>query len=399
MLFWLLLIGSSQLKADISLEKETIDVVLDNYKGIVDVCEENSKKEVGITVNIGNISKTDQLFGYNFEIGYDGKLMRFNSPLFMGTISEFFDIDKRNMYFYGGDTGLVTGYAYTFGSTPIYGNSLPLLAFKGLYYGLCPDTSEVFLSYLEFTDEYIKEIAKTINAKIYAIVKDKEDRYIKINIDEDTLNTFDKDSCCIIKAIINIGRQDARIQSTDFIIELEENDIFTIKDVFSNNINYKIDNIIKDINKYIVKTTVYNEIDLDTLFIRVYNKEIASGTKKINVISNNVNNCACITRYYGDTILIDYKHVISGNIIDDITDNKAETFVYYKDNTIIITDKNSEIKRIKLYDINGIEIYTFNNEQRINEINIDTFSLNNGVYYMKIDKKTKEEIKRILIIN
>jgi hypothetical protein len=354
------------------------------------VCGSASKKRVLVTIDIGRVSKTDSLFGFDFAIEYNPDKVKFTDGIYINTLSEFFEMKDVS---FGIEPGLMTGYAIQFNPylPPVYGDK-HLIGFLGTYLGDCPDTTIVKLKYLEFTDEYKNKIAEFIPDTIEAVVADKEERMLGIEFDKDSL-VFESDS--IIKVdIIAEEYEDSRLEF--FTVEIGNLD----KDSFEYEVNelsqlLTIDQYIERENEIMLKCSTHGNIDKENILeFQAERKENIDAEFDINIFATELNECTCISRLKGDTIRIkSYKKDDTTNI----TEKKINDLRYYYDkaNVEYYIECRYLIENIKVYNVNGTlksKIMNINNKY----IRINADGWPKGCYPALI--KMRNRINKILLI-
>ncbi len=391
--FWLLLliyIGSNQmLKA-----QDTAHVVLKNHYP-VDVCGSSSEKECTISISIGEVKPEDDFYGFNFEARYNREKFIFNEPLYINTLAQFFDNDKRNVAFL--DSGLIRGFGGTYSGTSVYGN-MPLIAFKGRFIGQCPDTSYIRLEWIEFTREFKKVVDYSNKYVIVnAEVADKPGRSITAGFENDTV-IFDKaDSTGVAVAKINVTNN-TRLNNIEFELVTDDTVNFRIEkeDVKSITEKLKIDSLTDIENGYRIYTTIFDDIGNDSVFeIKIKELKRNGEIKELKLTPIKVNDCTCIKN------LIEDKTNLKGNKEDTLGitefENKAINGYYneIKDKFIIETD--TEIKEIVIYNILGNLIKKINISVIDKNAEIAADGLTSGVYLVTV-RNMREEINKIVMI-
>lgn len=383
---WLFLNCSQTVKAG-----DTVDVVLSQV-GSIDVCGEKSDKDIIILISVGRILQTDSLFGFNFEIKYDSVKFKFHSPVYLNTLAEFFDIKDVNF----GKKGLVRGYA----SVGLLGSQIsgnrPLIGIYGDYIDNCPDSSEISLNYIEFTDEFKKVIRSYVPTVIQAIEVDKPNRFLSAGFELDSVTNLEKDTLLELKINIIPGTQ-LKLDTAEFEIRYDNSGMISLEDIKLSNGLVLISSENID-NGHIKLKVRFNNITNQYFGLVLKNKENKNDSCRIYVNPLSTNYCSCVKRLNGDSIIIrskekiDTSTVVWENKIGEGTrkiyyDEKSESFQFSFDENI-----NGDLN---LFDICGSLIYN----ERIywsNKISIDGKYLNKGIYLAII--KSNLKINKIILI-
>ncbi len=379
---WLLLSGSHTI---IAKENITAKLVSNN---VVDICG-NTNSSVIVFIEIGEILKTDSLAGYNFEINYNPEKLKFHTALSSGTLTE--GIQSKNFNF--ADTGKFYGYALK--TTSLIEGNKPLIAFLGDYLGVCPDTAYVNISFIEFTEYFKKEVDSIENTFVKAEVFNKEDRFLSSEFESDSLIIpFEQHS--ISTNVILYCYKDSRVNSADFQISISDTSRFDIKSISSINDNIEIISFDKETN--ILKTSILSTFGTgDGFYIELNEKKKNDTIVELSVMPKEVNECSCITYFYGDS------QFIRSEIKDTSTDYteeeqklKIEIFYNRELEEYIIRDKNLEIENITIMSIEGKQIMNKKIYNKLDEYKIEMNNFINGLYIVQI--QNKEKIKNILLI-
>lgn len=371
-----------------AIAKDTVSVKLNSIYSI-DAC--GKSKEVLITLEIGEIAKADSLFGFNFGLKFDSSKVKFTSLITQSTLSEFFDTKGSSVY---SEDSLFAGYAanLNFALPPGSGN-LPLVAVLGEWKTDCPDSTQIWIEYIDFTEEFKKHVLKGDALTITSKVKDKADRVLGLSFEKDSMKLIDKDSDeCLLK----INTID-KAKLTEFKIDLING--------INNNINCTAEN--DNANGFEIVST---ENIGDTLRLKVisvldknYGEIKLKFAKKLQDTANfaikafayDVNNCACITRFEMDSIL-----VLSNKKQDDtssaVYEDKNARFVYDNSTKSIILESEYGIYNVSMYDVNGIETIKYYENLRKAAI-LNLADIPNGVYAVRAELGSGKIIKKILI--
>jgi len=389
-LLLILTIGSSSK----TLGKEKIIPYLESLY-LVDACAEANRKQVLITLNIGEVTRQDSLFGFNFELKYDPSKIRFDFVLWQNTLAEDFEIKHSQIV---SKDSIIFG---TFGHinpslAPTSGNK-PLIAIIGYWLGNCTDSSEISISYLEYTEEFQKVNGGFQNTKVYAKAKNEPSRLLEYSFNTKKIE-FVSDSSIIVKMSINSNS--SKLSKTVFALYSDEiffklDSIESIHDYF--NISSLINvgggkgpfgysmvsyiNFVPD-GDYVLSFNIKNNYEFGEYFGNIF------------VEHYSVGDCDCISRYKSDTIKI-YSNRIK--IPDDTTsvvdylDKYAK--VYYSEGTqeFVIERDYSSITKIEIFDIQGKIVFQNEDENHILRVNVSNYQ--NGFYSIRITES--DRIKKI----
>ncbi len=383
---WLLVLCSQTGKAG-----DTVDVVLSQV-GTIDVCGEKSDKDIIILISVGRVLQTDSLFGFNFEIKYDSVKFKFHSPVYLNTLAEFFDIKDVNF----GKKGLVRGYA----SVGLLGSQIsgnrPLIGIYGEYIDNCPGSSEISLSYIEFTDEFKKVIRNYVPATVKAIEGDEPNRFLRTDFELDSIASLVKDTIFDLRIKLQAGTQ-IKPDTIDFEIIADNKDIIALVDFSLSDGLELITKEFSDSSKLKLKTAI-KKLNEQYIDLRVRIRENKTDSSIIKVKPINTNYCSCVTRLYEDSILIKSKQKIDTSTVVWEQEDDRRTLMNYYDyvSDSFILDLNDYINGIiNIYEINGALIL----ERKIGwskKISIDGKYLNKGIYLAII--KTELKINKIILI-
>lgn len=370
-----------------AIANDTVSVKLNSYYSI-DACA--SAKEVLITLDIGEIAKTDSLFGFNFGLKFDSSKVKFTSLITQNTLSEFFDTKGFSVY---PEDSVFSGYAANLNvALPPASGKLPMVAILGEWKTDCPDSTNIWIEYIEFTEEFKKHVLVGDALTIASKVKDKAERKLTLSFEKDSVNMINKDSDeCLLK-----------INTIDKA-KLKEFKIDLINGV-NNIINCTAEN--DEANGFeIVKSEQFGDtlrLNFNSVLDRNYGEVKLKFAKQlqdtanyaIKAIAYGVNDCACITRFESDSI-----SVLSNKKPDDTTsvvEDKTAKVVYDNSTSNLILESEYGIGRISLYDVNGNETIKYYENLRKAAI-ISLARIPNGVYAMRAELGSGKIIKKILI--
>jgi len=379
---WLLFSGSHTI---IAKENITAKLVSNN---VVDICG-NTKSSVIVFIEIGEILKSDSLAGYNFEINYNQEKLKFHTALTTGTLTE--GIQAKDFNF--ADTGKFYGYALKTAGL-IEGNK-PLIAFLGDYLGDCPDTAYVNISFIEFTEFFKKEVDSIENTFVKAEVFNNEDRFLSSEFESDSLIILFEQHT--ISTVVKLNSFDnSRVDSVDFQISISDTTRFEINNISSINDNIEIINFDKE--SRILKTRIQSSLETgDGFYIELNEKKKNDTIVELSVKPKEINECSCITYFYGDSQFIrsEIKDT-SSSYFEEEPIFKTECFYNNETEQFVIKDLNLEIENIKIISIDGKILMNKKICSKLDEYKIEMNNYITGLYIVQIQNKNK--IKNILLI-
>lgn len=345
---------------------------------IVDACTEDNKKEILVLLKIGEVKKTDSLFGFNFEIKYDPSKIRFDNVIWQNTLSEFFDTKQSTIR---PDEKAIYGTAgHLDPSKPPVSGNLALVALYGVMKTDCPDSSLLEISYLEFTEEFKKVVDTFQNTKVYSIVSPKPERKLEMTFNIDSL-FFNSDSLAEIELSLNHG--DNRLTSTEFLLEIDNED-FWIDDIISSDPNCIIETADIENGKSVALTNNANDCKVN---IKIKNKGTAGEYESsLRIKSVKVGNCDCISHITTDTLNL--RSLIINDTVSVGEDLHFE-LIRLGENLRLRFD-SSNPKLITVSDILGRALLEINSIKEEEIISFDSFS--EGFYLISIESNGSKKI-------
>ncbi|MFN3307109.1 MAG: hypothetical protein ACK42Z_07995 [Candidatus Kapaibacteriota bacterium] len=336
----------------------------------IDVCGSENQKRFILVMSIGNVTRRDSLFGFNFQLSYDNNKVRITDALYLNTLSEFFD--NKNV-FINSKEGKVYGYAITMGMEPIYGNR-PLLALNGLWISQCPDTCTFTVDYIEFTNEF-KIIIDTLKpAKLVGEIFYSSDRFFEISILPDTLKFEDN------KGVIDLNiRIPKNSRLTNYsIIGVYDPDMISFDSITSLSDNIRIEDYEHTNN--LVRLFCKNLYDIaDTQKIRFYINFMAENNFTIVVFYPEYDlTCKCLSGYKTDSVSV----------------------VYIKETSLLTEEKNHiDIDKCYVYDVMGRLVNNIDVQSNYSGFRNGMHFLNRGIYYVICRDKFSKIIERKIYVN
>lgn len=387
---WLLILSvSSPL---ISQSNDTVYVKSSYNVDLCDVKDGSNPYEgaIQLMIDLGKVDKADSLFGYDFELKYNPDLIKLTAPLYFNTLTEY--MDEKNISFIQ-DSGSALGYGLSMSIyNPVFGNR-KLVAMRGDYLGNCPDTTFVDLNYIEFTEEFSRNIKGYKSAKIISYIDYSDERYF---------NTISSKNV----EIDSIGYEDFELDIST-IAEHDVSEFIVIIDKPQGNFRIDSIQILSDKvvlnNKKVKESTIelnftaFDNLDDETLLRAfVYSNENKDDNEKIDIKIELLDNCSCITNINGNEISLksNFKDVNSS-----VNDEFSELKWYYDSingNINVNTTDYLKIRQVNIYNNMGqiIDRISYNYKKIVT---IYTDDLSNGMYVFQIILDNNE-VNNIFII-
>ncbi len=390
----LLIGGSMQIFA-----KKDIIARLELLQG-VDICSNDfSKKQALFGINIGNVEKNDSLFGFNFEVSYDNTKLQFNRPIYFNTLSEAFDELTRDVTV-GFEPGTIRGYAVhlNFSLPPVWGNK-PLIALLFDYLGNSPDTTSLFINYIEFTKEFKNNIVSYEPCQLKIEFIDKPQRYAEFYFDTDSL-IFDNEenNLSSIKIYLKTGSE-TKIRNLQFDLLLDNTQNYTITKILHNPeniISFEQESADLSIRLKTILSESFSNGEIVEIFIK-NNSEIKSeGSLSVNNIEFNPDHC--VTRLISSELKIitsidSTKDTIDTNTTaiysEYLSDSNINSF-YDRINDEFIIESEQDINFASFYDLRGLLLKRVDLRVMTGTNRIKATDLPKGVYFMVVKFKNKE---------
>jgi hypothetical protein len=341
----------------------------------IDVCGDVNKRQFILVMSIGNVFRSDSLFGFNYQISYNKEKVKITDALYLNTLSEFLDNKTASI---NSKEGKINGYAITMGMEPVYGNR-PLIAFNGQWISDCPDTAIFTIDYIEFTDEFKVEIDTLKPAKLIGDVFVSNDRIFKVSIPIDTMTTTD--SLAQMDVNLKIPRNsrlgEFNLNINGFFNKLVIDSVAILGNDFEIN-SYEYLNG----NNFIVKIKNKNDFGQENtlrLYLHFYKpNEII----KISIEPEYEMYCKCISGFTGDSVNAFYKKETS---YVDLENNGINIDGYY---------------RFLVYDNIGrlVKEMIIEKPQEIDKW-FQILGLSKGIYYVFIENQFSKVIERKIYVN
>lgn len=376
------------------LSKDKVDVKLTSHYILI-YCENNlPKNEILITIGIGEVKRIDSLYGLNFSIKYDNTKIKFESKVILNTLAEF---STDNDVTFNLEPGKILGYFLS--NKPIFGNR-ELIGFYGKYIGQMCDSTSVEIEYVEFTDDFKKEVNKLDTIWIKPIKYDYKDTKINLNIfNLDTIE-YNPNNINKIEGILNLNNN-VYIDYLSYKINLNEN--YNITNFSINDNQFEL--IEKDYlsGNSTILFTVKNKLNKLSNNLKLFEIEFdkkdlnKSDTSLVQIIPLQLNNCIC-TDYKILSTTEKYIKYYKEDTTTSVVEKNYKEDIYYDSYNRILHFKNLKYNAnstIQLFNYNGTKIY----DNEINNENYLNLNLNNGLYFVIISNSNDLIRRKIFVYN
>ncbi len=350
-----------------------------NPKSKADVCEElfaGSKRYVTLPLDLGPISVADSLFGFTLYVKFDSDKLFFDNAYTINTLSEPFTSGGIKLEEQGGNHILGSIGTITNFDTPSIGE-LPLVNLRFMYLGDCADSAMIVVEELSFTSESKIPFFKNDTTYIYGDVLEGENRYAKVEFEQDEKNFGTLDT--ISGSLFFDLPQEARIQNLE--LSLDKDDNFGFSDFTSENSGINIDEILENDSSFIFKLSNLDNENQSFIKYSMYRKVDEDFTKNINSVITSVNECNCVTQIYNTQQTVVYKRT-------SVTETNEQTM-------FDIVNQQIQIKVPK----NNVEVYDLNgNCSKYQDTDIISFDDKNAGLYLIIIK-AQNKIEKVKYLN
>ena len=364
----------------------------------VDICGSDYDKTAILLFDIGEIEQSDSLFGYDFALRYNPDKIRFSTAIWTNTLSENItgEFSKRMSFGSGENRNIIEGYAVVLSiSQPPLSGDKPLFGIAGRFQGDCPDTSHIYLEYIEFTDEFKPAVAQSASFTVKAVAKDEPERYFRPELPEDTLK-FEEDSIMEVDVMFDYG-SDTRANELVFEIKIADEDEFIIKSLHPIDQNFVITNEEEVEGGYRVKAGIEGNIKKKNV-LKAEIKQI----KNDDVLSNltvdviDTDECSCVTREGSSTLTLrGYRTEDTTSVIQQRENPNTVSGYYDERNTQFVFESAELMKRLLIFDIKG-NLTDDVNLSFEKETAIDAARYSNGIYFAIVE--TESGNNKIILI-
>lgn len=357
------------------------------------LCGTERNKEILILIEIGSVSLKDSLYGFDFSVAYDPSMIKFETPIYINTLSEFFEWKDIS---FGLDYGKVKGYALA--NLPFGGNK-PLIGFLGKYIHDCDVATPLVLEYLEFTDDFKKSVIASDTLWVKPNIVENPDYFYNISLEEEVF-VFKKEDTKLFRAEIEYvsnasGEElgfEIRVDTDNYLIESIQpiNSSFEIleQNVLQNGLNLKV--------KLNIELTDNFEF---SILLRELRKD-SNQTYKLDVVPLQLSECNCVSMYNGD--FVEIKTVIDGQdtTVSAIDDKYYSNHIQVLTEDVYITIDNQSattMKAVHLFNYEGKLVKSFTDIAQ-KRYSIDKSNLTPGVYFLNILMSDSEFVKKTVLI-
>lgn len=379
---WLLVSNNHILKAqkeiNVSIEQNR-EVNLCKYRG----------DEIILTIDVGEITPSDKFFGYELGLSYDNTKVVFDKFLPNGTLTEFFDIEKKGMnVITEGTKTTLDVYAVTFSINNSISGDRPLIAFGGKFIGECTDSALAWIEWLEFTDEFQPTIKSLSNLDINGNIPVDSTVYLRAEI----LQLIDTMEYQKPKPIYLKVEKNNSFTIDEFMLTFEIEEGFELGEVIILFDDIEAELIEKSSRKivYSIKNSSFESLEniLSVEIINVSTQEFhdADASMKIKILDT----CGCVNTVYDD------KFNFIGAYEDPTTVSDVDVFVFQQhEKNINISTHDDNIKRIQIYNVIGQMVYSHESYEQFIEINLS--DMNAGIYFVRITNDKTNKIEKLIL--
>jgi hypothetical protein len=395
MIIGLLLISSSP---DLISQADTVYPKLAQVRE-VDICSDDpARRQCIYTIDLGAVEKKDSLFGYNFQVSFDGAKLKFVQGLFIGTLSAAFDEEYRKVVPGQDSIGTVAGYGIHINiSAPPVSGDKPLVAMLFDWLPDKPDTATMIFDYIEFTQEYQKFVGQLGNAFVKIDYLDKPDRLLELSFAGDSL-FFEKPT--VQTDTIKFRTTSlAKLDRIEFELRIDNPNFDLAEIVAAEGSGLNIAEVSK-INDgiYKVKLDVVSKFTESALTVRFSEIVVAEAVAGVKIENLTVNEFSCLTRFYTDSIGIRSQDTTPVSVAEMNSGSEISAYYNYNDDAFIFESEKDEINFATFFDLRGLlvkEINYFKNKK--GRCTADAVDLNKGVYFVLLRTMSNKVYKIIVI--
>ena len=376
----------------LSQSDDTIRVISYNK---INLCEKDDMESVQIGVSLGEVTKQDQLYGYDFQASFDTNAVKFHTALYFNTLSQYFYEENSEYYGINFDNtkGIAVGWGVTLSvNEPVYGDK-PLLAFQGDYIGDCPDTTLVELDYLEFTDEFQREINGYKAAKVVSYMEPVEGNFLMFESMNDSLS-FDSLESNSIKIRLSKSKQEL-LKKFKMIIDKPAGN-FEIDTIELAKENFEVLSSNVTDNSFIYELKLNGDIS-DTLLaeMQVSTKDNADDTSSLTVRGDILDDCSCISKVINADVNLKSTKKNEVSVIENYSE-KTKVYFISDNKEIRIESEDLRIKKINLYNSIGVKMNEFDFSGQ-SEITIQAGDITGGMYVCQIITDNNKIVNKFLL--
>ena len=386
----MLTLGGSIAKA-----QSTVPVTLKVHGGDVHLCELENDRDFIISLSIGQVLSTDDLYGYSLYINFDPSVVRMTGGLKLNTLSEH--LSEFSTKIYGGTLEI---HAVDF-INKTYGDK-PLIAFQGEYISDCAGTFTIEIEALEPVDDYKHEVdVSNAQIDVYAVIEDTTDtKFFATTIDSDSLimQAVDYTDSFVITAE---AYELAKIDKAQFVISLSDqefSEFFVIDKIVEKN-NVLVTEYLSSDQSCTITANISDEFNSGEIFeVFISKKDSVNAQANLTIESKIITECSCITKIIDDSIALRaYKDTTTGVNVEIITDSQIKSYYSSGEDVFVIDLKGLKSNKIEIFSMLGYIIKNTNSEILSDEIRMDASCISNGVYFGRISL-LNGDVKKIVLI-
>ncbi len=393
-MFSMCLIVMLSLVGSIAKAQSPVPVTLKVHSGDVHLCELENDREFIISLSIGKVLSTDDLFGYSLYINFDPSVVRMTGGLKLNTLSEH--LGEFSSKIYGGTLEI---HAVDF-IHKTYGDK-PLIAFQGEYISDCAGTFTIEVEALEPVDDY-KHDVDVSNAQIdvYAVIEENDEKFFATTIESDSL-IFQADEFSSSFMITADAFDLAKIDKAEFVISLSDQefpDFFVIDKIVEKN-NVRVTEYLSSDQSCTITANITEEFDNNEIFeVFVSKSDSINATAKLSIESAVKSECSCVTAIFDDSIeLRAYKDTTTDVAVESLVENEINSYYSSGEDVFVINLSGLKSNKIEIFSMLGYIIKNTNSEILSDEIRIDASCISNGVYFGRISL-LNGDVKKIVLI-
>jgi len=381
------------LGGSIAKAQSTVPVTLKVHGGDVHLCELENDRKFFISLSIGKVLSTDDLFGYSLYINFDPSVVRMTGGLKLNTLSEY--LSEFSTKVYGGTLEI---HAVDF-INQTYGDK-PLIAFQGEYISDCAGTFTIEIEALEPVDDYKHEVdVSNAQIDVYAVIEENDDKFFATTIDSDSL-IMPADEYSSSFMITADAFDLAKIDKAKFVISLSDQEFpefFVIDKIVEKN-NVRVTEYLSSDQSCTITANITDDFDENDIFeVFVSKSDSINATAKLSVESAVKSECSCVTAIFDDSIIIRSVKDTTTNDVESFVENEINSYYSSGEDVFVIDLKGLKSKRIEIFNMLGYIIKNTNSEILSDEIRVDASCISNGVYFGRISLIDGDEKKIVLI--
>ncbi len=393
-MFSMCLIVMLSLVGSIAKAQSTVPVTLQVHGGDVHLCELENDRDFVISLSIGQVLSTDDLFGYSLYINFDPSVVRMTGGLKLNTLSEH--LSEFSTKVYGGTLEI---HAVDF-INKTYGDK-PLIAFQGEYISDCAGTFTIEIEALEPVDDYKHEVdVSNAQIDVYAVIDENDDKFFATTIDSDSL-IMPADEYSRSFMITADAYSLAKIDKAEFVISLSDQEFpefFVIDKIVEKN-NVRVTEYLSSDQSCTITANITDEFNADEIFeVFISKKDSVNAQANLTIESKIITECSCITKIIDDSIALRaYKDTTTGVNVEIITESQIRSYYSSSEDVFKIDMRGMRANRIEIFSMLGYIIKNTKSEILSDEIRMDASCISKGVYFGRISL-LDGDVKKIVLI-